>query len=107
MVERFFNGGSGFESDGISLLSGPPSWYSRTSNFVHLIFLPEYSDVYMLLNFLIGSGKTSLLFQYALNIVTSHSHSHGYVVFLCDRRRFHANPPFLSQVYSLYLFRSF
>ncbi|KAL2943762.1 Regulatory protein NPR3 [Bienertia sinuspersici] len=84
MVERFFNGSSSVSSttvaehsqggccitsDPIMLLSGPPS-----------------------------SGKTSLLFQYALNMA-GHCQlpSQRYVVFICNCRRFETKPPFLSQ----------
>ncbi|XP_074269059.1 uncharacterized protein LOC141592339 isoform X1 [Silene latifolia] len=68
MVERFFMGGESScmsDTEGITLISGPPS-----------------------------CGKTSLLFQYAFNILTRHFN--GYIVFLCDYRRFQSNPPFLS-----------
>ncbi|KMT07349.1 hypothetical protein BVRB_6g149760 [Beta vulgaris subsp. vulgaris] len=76
MLERFFNGGSTFVSqpsqevsDQITLLSGPPS-----------------------------CGKTSLLFQYALNLAAQfESSSQEYIVFICNRRRFENKPPFLSQ----------
>ncbi|XP_057530601.1 uncharacterized protein LOC130809020 isoform X2 [Amaranthus tricolor] len=72
MVKRFFNGGStpsnSIVNDAlITLLSGPPS-----------------------------CGKTSLLFQFAFNVVVQ-SESQGYVVFICNRRRFQTKPPFLSQ----------
>ncbi|ONK72094.1 uncharacterized protein A4U43_C04F15650 [Asparagus officinalis] len=68
MAERFF---ATKQIDGpgpthtLTLLSGPPS-----------------------------CGKTSLLFQYALNCATA---SNGKVVFICNRRRLENNPPFLSQ----------
>ncbi|XP_074267649.1 uncharacterized protein LOC141591138 [Silene latifolia] len=68
MVERFFMGGESSwmsDTEGITLISGPPS-----------------------------CGKTSLLFQYAFNILTRHFN--GYIVFLCDYRRFQSHPPFLS-----------
>lgn len=78
MMERFFStititaarrsdGGTNYQhnTDPITLLSGPPS-----------------------------CGKTSLLFQYALNCAAE---PEGYVVFICNRRRFEAKPPFLSQ----------
>ncbi|KAL9246612.1 hypothetical protein vseg_020127 [Gypsophila vaccaria] len=73
MVERFFKGGEWAvaerEREGIALVSGPPC-----------------------------SGKTSLLFQYALNLVSSNSDSDSdaYVVFLCLRPRFLSHPPLLS-----------
>ncbi|KAL3649907.1 hypothetical protein CASFOL_006310 [Castilleja foliolosa] len=70
MVERFFstritNSQIPGQSDPIILLSGPPS-----------------------------SGKTSLLFQFALNSAVENN---GAVVILCNRRRLETNPPFLSQ----------
>ncbi|KAI3472912.1 hypothetical protein Pfo_029161 [Paulownia fortunei] len=70
MVERFFftskrNFQLPGQSDPILLLSGPPS-----------------------------SGKTSLLFQFALNSAVE---GNGSVVILCNRRRLEINPPFLSQ----------
>ncbi|KAJ8432288.1 hypothetical protein Cgig2_028550 [Carnegiea gigantea] len=78
MIERFFStititaarqsdGGTNYQhdTDTITLLSGPPS-----------------------------CGKTSLLFQYALNCAAE---PEGYVVFICNRRRLEAKPPFLSQ----------
>ncbi|XP_021758825.1 uncharacterized protein LOC110723764 [Chenopodium quinoa] len=84
MVERFFDGSSTnsvttvavqpqggccFTSDPITLLTGPPS-----------------------------CGKTSLLFQFALNMAAHcQSTSQGYIVFICNRRRFETKPPFLSQ----------
>ncbi|KAK9675326.1 hypothetical protein RND81_11G000700 [Saponaria officinalis] len=73
MVERFFKGGGGSSSEkereGITLLTGPPS-----------------------------CGKTSLLFQYALNLLSSNSNSDAsYVVFICVRSRLQSHPPFLSQ----------
>ncbi|CAL0334268.1 unnamed protein product [Lupinus luteus] len=42
-----------------------------------------------------SSGKTSLLFQFAINIATLHSDST--VIFICNRHTFHSKPPFLSQ----------
>ncbi|PIN04312.1 hypothetical protein CDL12_23153 [Handroanthus impetiginosus] len=70
MVERFFfSCKSNFQLSGqpdpIILLSGPPS-----------------------------SGKTSLLFQFALNAAMERDCA---VVILCNRRRLETNPPFLSQ----------
>lgn len=41
-------------------------------------------------------GKTSLLFQYALNVASASPSNR--VVFICRRKRIEANPPFLSQV---------
>ncbi|XP_009102640.1 uncharacterized protein LOC103828758 isoform X1 [Brassica rapa] len=40
-------------------------------------------------------GKTSLLFQFALNIASASQTNH--VVFICHRKRIESNPPFLSQ----------
>ncbi|XP_051116495.1 uncharacterized protein LOC127241475 isoform X2 [Andrographis paniculata] len=68
MAERFFftrHRTPRTQSDPIVLLSGPPS-----------------------------SGKTSLLFQFALNTLAEGG---GSVVILCNRRKLEANPPFLSQ----------
>ncbi|XP_019454358.1 PREDICTED: uncharacterized protein LOC109355583 isoform X2 [Lupinus angustifolius] len=42
-----------------------------------------------------SSGKTSLLFHFAFNVATLHSHST--VIFICNRHTFHSKPPFLSQ----------
>ncbi|XP_057948930.1 uncharacterized protein LOC131144356 isoform X2 [Malania oleifera] len=74
MVEQFFFSGTGdinlHQSDRIMLLSGPRS-----------------------------CGKTSLLFQFAFNSslgLTSSNRSRP-VVFVCNRRRLEAKPPFLSQ----------
>ncbi|KAJ4894369.1 hypothetical protein Rs2_21163 [Raphanus sativus] len=72
MTERFFptkpsSGGAGnHRRDQLTLLSGP-----------------------------ITSGKTSLLFQFALNIASASLTNH--VVFICHRKRIESNPPFLSQ----------
>ncbi|CAN4097495.1 unnamed protein product [Withania somnifera] len=52
-------------SDSILLLSGPPS-----------------------------SGKTSLVFQFAVNSATA---SNGNVVFICNRRKLGTKPPYLAQ----------
>ncbi|KAH7839913.1 hypothetical protein Vadar_010311 [Vaccinium darrowii] len=73
MVERFFSVRQidfhRSHSDPILLLSGPPS-----------------------------SGKTSLLFQFALNsALNSDSTSGTKAVFICNRRRLESKPPFLSQ----------
>ncbi|KAK9117701.1 hypothetical protein Sjap_016648 [Stephania japonica] len=76
MMERFFSATRKidpqtqpiFTSDSILLLSGPRS-----------------------------CGKTSLLFQFALNSVLESSSSNAYVVFICNRTRLENNPPFLSQ----------
>ncbi|XP_019189347.1 PREDICTED: uncharacterized protein LOC109183739 isoform X2 [Ipomoea nil] len=73
MVERFFplpnptdmSSCRSHSDDPIILLSGPPS-----------------------------SGKTSLLFQYALN---SAMEFNGAVVFICSRHKLDTKPPFLSQ----------
>ncbi|KAL0742791.1 hypothetical protein Bca4012_084304 [Brassica carinata] len=73
MTERFFptkpssgGGGGNHRRDNLTLLSGP-----------------------------ISSGKTSLLFQFAINVATASQTNH--VVFICHRRRIESNPPFLSQ----------
>ncbi|KAF8098711.1 hypothetical protein N665_0260s0020 [Sinapis alba] len=72
MTERFFptkpssGGGGNHRRDNLTLLSGP-----------------------------ISSGKTSLLFQFALNVATASETNH--VVFICHRKRIESNPPFLSQ----------
>uniref|UniRef100_A0A1J3HEN0 Uncharacterized protein n=1 Tax=Noccaea caerulescens TaxID=107243 RepID=A0A1J3HEN0_NOCCA len=72
MVERFFptkpssGGGNRRQENKITLLSGP-----------------------------ISSGKTSVLFQYALNVASASTSNR--VVFICRRKRIEANPPFLSQ----------
>ncbi|CAN7049122.1 hypothetical protein IGI04_026342 [Brassica rapa subsp. trilocularis] len=72
MTERFFptkpsSGGAGnYRRGNLTLLSGP-----------------------------ISSGKTSLLFQFALNIASASQTNH--VVFICHRKRIESNPPFLSQ----------
>jgi hypothetical protein len=42
-----------------------------------------------------GSGKTSLLFQFAVNRAAESGRG---VVFLCSKGRLESNPPFLSQV---------
>ncbi|KAL0656095.1 hypothetical protein Bca4012_076679 [Brassica carinata] len=69
MTERFFptkpssGGGGNHRRDNLTLLSGP-----------------------------ITSGKTSLLFQFAINVATASN-----VVFICHRKRIESNPPFLSQ----------
>ncbi|CAN0904650.1 hypothetical protein LINGRAHAP2_LOCUS23214 [Linum grandiflorum] len=69
-MEMFLPGGKPVEtgrhcSHPITLLSGPPT-----------------------------SGKTSLLFQYAINAALN---SNRKVVFICSRRRIEANPPYLPQ----------
>ncbi|CAL1355201.1 unnamed protein product [Linum trigynum] len=73
MAEMFFTGGkapmetgSRPSSNNITLLSGPPT-----------------------------CGKTSLLFQFAINSALSCSDRK--VVFICSRRRMESNPPHLSQ----------
>ncbi|KAI3472915.1 hypothetical protein Pfo_029164 [Paulownia fortunei] len=70
MVERFF--------------------FPRKRNFQ----LPGQSDPILLLSGPPSSGKTSLLFQFALNSAVE---GNGSVVILCNRRRLEINPPFLSQ----------
>ncbi|XP_011086879.1 uncharacterized protein LOC105168477 isoform X2 [Sesamum indicum] len=70
MVERFF--------------------YKRQPNFQ----LPEPPHPITLLSGPPSCGKTSLLFQFALN---SAAESNGAVVILCNRRRLETCPPFLSQ----------
>ncbi|XP_030461718.2 uncharacterized protein LOC115681783 [Syzygium oleosum] len=71
-VRRFFctnDAASSAESHPITLLSGPPS-----------------------------CGKTSLLFQFAYNrALRSNSDDVPAVVFVCNRRRLEAKPPYLSQ----------
>ncbi|CAN1279406.1 hypothetical protein LINPERPRIM_LOCUS17000 [Linum perenne] len=69
-MEMFLPGGKAVETGThsthpITLLSGPPS-----------------------------SGKTSLLFQYAINAAFNGNRK---VVFICSRHRMEANPPYLSQ----------
>ncbi|VVA98586.1 unnamed protein product [Arabis nemorensis] len=71
MVERFFptNASSGDGTrrrEHLTLLSGP-----------------------------ISSGKTSLLFQFAINVATASESNR--VVFICRRKRIETNPPFFSQ----------
>lgn len=56
------------ETDSVALLSGPPS-----------------------------CGKTSLLFQFAINSASEFSSSNRKVVFICNRRRIETKPPYLSQ----------
>ncbi|KAL0385277.1 UNVERIFIED_CONTAM: hypothetical protein Sradi_2922000 [Sesamum radiatum] len=70
MVERFF--------------------FTRQPNFL----LPEPPHPITLLSGPPSCGKTSLLFQFALN---SAAESNGAVVILCNRQRLEASPPFLSQ----------
>ncbi|KAK9108602.1 hypothetical protein Syun_024613 [Stephania yunnanensis] len=56
------------------------------------------SDSIILLSGPRSCGKTSLLFQFALNSVLEMSSSgNGYVVFICSRSRLENNPPYLSQ----------
>ncbi|XP_052205833.1 uncharacterized protein LOC127810402 isoform X2 [Diospyros lotus] len=52
-------------------------------------------DTMLLLSGPPSSGKTSLLFQLAFNAASMSGE--GEVVFICNRRRLEANPPFLSQ----------
>jgi hypothetical protein len=47
-----------------------------------------------------NSGKTSLLFQFAVNRAEKSGRG---VVFICSKARLETNPPFLSQVMSLFL----
>ncbi|XP_050119634.1 uncharacterized protein LOC126596955 isoform X2 [Malus sylvestris] len=75
MVRRFFSVGQmdlqqNHHSHPILLLSGPPS-----------------------------CGKTSLLFQFAFNsaMEAARDCKNGQVVFICNRRRLEAKPPYLSQ----------
>ncbi|XP_038982327.1 uncharacterized protein LOC103703889 isoform X3 [Phoenix dactylifera] len=75
MVERFFSTRQIGGPDSIqpmTLLSGPPCRY--------FLFFGD-------------SGKTSLLFQFAINCT---SESFGDVVFICNKRRLENKPPFLS-----------
>lgn len=70
MMEKFlpvgqFDSRCGKCSDPLLLLSGPPS-----------------------------SGKTSLVFQFAINAATG---SDGNVVFICNRRKLESKPPYLAQ----------
>lgn len=68
MMEKFLPVGRSDDfscRDPILLLSGPPS-----------------------------SGKTSLLFQFAINSATA---SDGNVVFICNRRKLETKPPYLAQ----------
>ncbi|CAN8270470.1 unnamed protein product [Cochlearia groenlandica] len=72
MAERFFlkkpnsGGETNLRRDNLTLLTGP-----------------------------ISSGKTSLLFQYAINVAAASTTAR--VVFICHRRKIETNPPFLSQ----------
>ncbi|KAA3466098.1 tRNA dimethylallyltransferase [Gossypium australe] len=74
MLERFFFTKQGDfhpqEADPITLLSGPPS-----------------------------SGKTSLLFQFAVNSASQCRNVNSKVVFICSRRRLETKPPYLAQAY--------
>ncbi|KAI7734156.1 hypothetical protein M8C21_014125, partial [Ambrosia artemisiifolia] len=72
MVERFFSTTKfiNTQNDPINLLSGPPS-----------------------------SGKTSLLFQFAVNALVDDSNKSA--VFICSRRKLAAKPPFLSKCVDL------
>ncbi|KAG8365800.1 hypothetical protein BUALT_Bualt17G0009500 [Buddleja alternifolia] len=71
MVERFF--------------------FTRQTN----LQLPDEPGPIILLSGPPSSGKTSLLFQLALNSAVKNNG--GAVVILCKRRRLETNPPFLSQ----------
>lgn len=42
------------------------------------------------------SGKTSLLFQFAINCASQSQN--GHVVFMCNKKKLESKPPFLSQV---------
>ncbi|XP_039139168.1 uncharacterized protein LOC120276479 [Dioscorea cayenensis subsp. rotundata] len=67
MVERFFAVEQSLSAEpALALLSGPPS-----------------------------CGKTSLLFQFAINCASETSS--GEVIFICNKRRLESKPPFLSQ----------
>ncbi|XP_022762541.1 uncharacterized protein LOC111308479 isoform X2 [Durio zibethinus] len=44
-----------------------------------------------------NNGKTSLLFQFAINSALECSSSNRKVVFICNRRRLETKPPYLSQ----------
>ncbi|KAL1060500.1 hypothetical protein V6Z11_1Z093400 [Gossypium hirsutum] len=74
MLESFFFTKQGDfhpqEADPITLLSGPPS-----------------------------SGKTSLLFQFAVNSASQCSNVNSKVLFICSRRRLETKPPYLAQAY--------
>ncbi|XP_010488376.1 PREDICTED: uncharacterized protein LOC104766234 isoform X1 [Camelina sativa] len=52
-------------------------------------------DYLTLLSGPVSSGKTSLLFQFALNLASASTDSR--VVFICRRKKIESNPPFLSQ----------
>ncbi|XP_023642793.1 uncharacterized protein LOC17893061 isoform X1 [Capsella rubella] len=52
-------------------------------------------DYLTLLSGPVSSGKTSLLFQFALNLASASTDSR--VVFICHRKKLESNPPFLSQ----------
>ncbi|KAE9447357.1 hypothetical protein C3L33_20727, partial [Rhododendron williamsianum] len=45
-----------------------------------------------------GSGKTSLLFQFAFNSALESDSIKGNVVFICNRRKLESKPPFLPQM---------
>ncbi|XP_021867253.1 uncharacterized protein [Spinacia oleracea] len=84
MVERFFNGSS---TTSVTTVSGHPQGGCCFS-----------SDLITLLSGTPSCGKTSLLFQYAMNMAAHcQSPSLGYVVFICNRGRLETKPPFLSQ----------
>ncbi|MBA0550775.1 hypothetical protein Golob_021691 [Gossypium lobatum] len=74
MLESFFFTKQGDfhpqEADPITLLWGPPS-----------------------------SGKTSLLFQFAVNSASQCSNVNSKVVFICSRRRLETKPPYLAKAY--------
>jgi hypothetical protein len=125
-MERFFSNPSNAprrdaDTDtGITLLSGPPCWYAphcspcpaQTSPFWHAlrrdrngatVDLSTPSDHAVPLFWCKVSGKTSLLFQFAVNRAAESGRG---VVFICNKGRLESNPPFLSQVKSLRLLGS-
>lgn len=68
-------------------------------SFIVSFFLRRFPPKLILSISLIVSlyrGKTSLLFQFALNVATSSTKNR--VVFICHRKKIESNPPFLSQV---------
>ncbi|XVE66103.1 hypothetical protein DITRI_Ditri08aG0053900 [Diplodiscus trichospermus] len=71
---------------------------------VEMFFLTRQRDVHqqepysiMLLSGPPSCGKTSLLFQFAINSASECSSSNRKVVFICNRRRLETKPPYLSQ----------
>lgn len=100
MTERFFRtkpssrGGGNHWRDNLTLLSGPITSYISSSSYLFLTYLSP-SLIHCSLYLSIYRGKTSLLFQFAINIATASETNH--VVFICHRKRIESNPPFLSQ----------